>query len=249
MEGYVYILTNKSMPGLIKIGSTKRSPEQRRRELSQPTGIPTDFEIAYEIFSCNIKELERKIHLELENFRLNSNREFFKAELNDAIALIRLKAEEQKLATMFRSEGVNELLDSYEAIEILGKLKDKFGEMIRSNVLSVRIYQTKLHCYLEVTQQRGFQSDGKFILTDDLVIYRSNLGFIGDYDDSAYPEEVVIYTFDPSNSVTHNARIFINEMDPYSILMCEDELFTSKAIEDINEDYRKKYFGETNGTR
>lgn len=249
MEGYVYILTNKSMPGLIKIGSTKRSPEQRRRELSKPTGIPTDFEIAYEIFSCNMKELERLIHLELENVRLNSNREFFRTELNEAIALIRHKAEEQRLATMFRSEGINELLDSYEAIEILGKLKDKFGEMLRSNVLSVRIYQTKLHCYLEVTQQRGFQSDGKFTLSDDLVIYRSNLGFIGDYDDSAYPEEVVIYTFDPSNPVTQNARVFVDEMDPYSILMCEDELFTPKAIEDICEDYKKWHLGGRNATK
>lgn len=76
MEGYLYILTNKSMPELIKIGSTKRSPEQRRRELSRPTGIPMEFEIAYEIFSCNMKELEKWIHLELENVRLSSNREF-----------------------------------------------------------------------------------------------------------------------------------------------------------------------------
>ncbi|MBV7533037.1 GIY-YIG nuclease family protein [Chitinophaga sp. sic0106] len=230
------------MPGLIKIGFTKRSPEQRRRELSQPSGIPIEFEIAYEIFSSDILKLEKSVHSELEHTRLNSNREFFCIELNEAITIIRHKADEQRLEAAFKSNGINELFDSYEAIEILGRLKEKFGEMIRMNILSARIYQTKQHCYHEVTQQKGFHSKGSFILTDDLVINRSNLNFIGDFDDTKEEEEAVIYMFDPTNPVTYNARIFVDEMDPYSIIMCGDDLFTPAAIEEICEKHRKRFF-------
>ena len=41
--GYVYILENASMPGLIKIGKTSRDSVERARELSSATGVPTGF--------------------------------------------------------------------------------------------------------------------------------------------------------------------------------------------------------------
>jgi hypothetical protein len=62
MTGYIYILSNVSMPNLIKIGCTTRSPEERKRELSKSTGIPVDFEIEYEIYSTNIKAIEEETH-------------------------------------------------------------------------------------------------------------------------------------------------------------------------------------------
>jgi hypothetical protein len=49
-SGYVYILVNHSMVGLLKIGRTVRDSRARARELST-TGVPTPFQVAFEVFS------------------------------------------------------------------------------------------------------------------------------------------------------------------------------------------------------
>ncbi|MBA3017886.1 MAG: hypothetical protein FP811_07035, partial [Desulfobacteraceae bacterium] len=49
-NGWIYILTNPSLQeNLIKIGKTSRTPEERAKELSAPTGVPAEFEIVYKI--------------------------------------------------------------------------------------------------------------------------------------------------------------------------------------------------------
>jgi len=40
MAGYIYIMTNEHMPGLVKLGYTDRSPSERATELSNFTGVP-----------------------------------------------------------------------------------------------------------------------------------------------------------------------------------------------------------------
>ena len=82
--GFIYILTNVSMPGLIKVGLTTRSPKERAKELNS-TGVPTSFEVA----ACwrvekNLAYMETKSHQLLKEFRVSSNREFFKIHVDDA---------------------------------------------------------------------------------------------------------------------------------------------------------------------
>ena len=82
--GFVYILTNKSMPGLIKVGLTTRTPEERAKELSS-TGVPLSFEVAgYWHVEKNLAYMEAKCHLLLKEFRVSSNREFFKIHVDEA---------------------------------------------------------------------------------------------------------------------------------------------------------------------
>ena len=78
-KGYVYILKNQSMPGLLKIGKTTRSVQQRAHELWQ-TGVPTPFEVVAECYSPNCHELERWVHEWLANWRVSPDREFFAVE-------------------------------------------------------------------------------------------------------------------------------------------------------------------------
>ena len=93
--GYVYILTNKSFRygffrrELIKIGKTNRHPDERARELSG-TGVPTPFEVAYYLPSDLSDELEREMHRELDAYRSNKDREFFKYPVKKAIQLLKL---------------------------------------------------------------------------------------------------------------------------------------------------------------
>lgn len=59
-HGYVYILSNPGMPGLLKIGMTRFDPTRRVQELSSATGVPTPFQLVYyrEFHDCVAAELE-----------------------------------------------------------------------------------------------------------------------------------------------------------------------------------------------
>lgn len=82
--GYVYVLTNPSMPGLVKIGKTTNSPEHRAKELSRTTGVPTPFSVVFSVYTDECSILERNAHSHLSEYRLE-NREFFKISVDDAI--------------------------------------------------------------------------------------------------------------------------------------------------------------------
>ena len=81
--GSVYILTNKGMPNLVKIGYTTRTAQERAKELYKDrngnaiTGVPVAFDVVH-VEECNDpKELETLVHNELRELRFNPNREFF----------------------------------------------------------------------------------------------------------------------------------------------------------------------------
>lgn len=80
-KGFVYILTNDSMPGLIKIGKTTMSPYERAQQISSSTGVPTAFQVAYyrEVDDCHTTE--QCLHKDLASYRVNNNREFFSANV------------------------------------------------------------------------------------------------------------------------------------------------------------------------
>ena len=89
--GCVYILKNAAMPGLIKIGRTKENAEKRANEL-YTTGVPQPFEVVYELDGLEPEQyakLEGKIPEELDEYRVNPNREFFQYPADDAIRLLK----------------------------------------------------------------------------------------------------------------------------------------------------------------
>jgi hypothetical protein len=75
--GFVYYLTNPSMPGLTKIGFTFKHPLARMDELTKATACPTPFEMLAFFDTPTPREAERAIHTALEEFRVNPSREFF----------------------------------------------------------------------------------------------------------------------------------------------------------------------------
>lgn len=83
-EGYIYILANASMPGQLKIGKTKRTPEKRAKEM-QSTGVPTPFLVAHKRHVTDIDRAEKIVHEKLKACRINPRREFFEIDLPSAI--------------------------------------------------------------------------------------------------------------------------------------------------------------------
>jgi hypothetical protein len=86
-SGYVYILINPEMQGLVKIGKTSRDPQLRASELSHSTGIPRDFILVYQLEVTDCTIVERLIHERLELHRL-PGKEFFRISTHQAIQLL-----------------------------------------------------------------------------------------------------------------------------------------------------------------
>lgn len=81
--GYVYIMVNASMPGLVKIGKTTKLPEQRAAQLHR-TGVPFPFIVAHFVRVSDCGVVERLIHDRLKRHRVYNRREFFKVPLEEA---------------------------------------------------------------------------------------------------------------------------------------------------------------------
>ena len=81
------------MPGLLKIGKSCRPVDERAQELSDSTGVPTNFIVAIQkpVSDCDAAELQ--IHRELAAYRVTQKREFFKMPLQDALSIFLKVAE------------------------------------------------------------------------------------------------------------------------------------------------------------
>jgi hypothetical protein len=76
--GWVYVITNESMPGLVKVGVTSNRPEQRAKELDE-TGSPTAYKVETAfLFSEAAERIEKRAHTLLADVRVRGNREWFR---------------------------------------------------------------------------------------------------------------------------------------------------------------------------
>lgn len=83
-DQWVYIMSNPSVPGLLKIGYTKNEPEYRAKQLSSSTGVALPYKVEWAFQCFNGEALEHEVHHELESYRVNQHREFFDIPLNEA---------------------------------------------------------------------------------------------------------------------------------------------------------------------
>lgn len=89
-NGFLYVLMNPSMPGLVKVGKTTRDPATRVYELSAATGVPTSFVLLYSQPVADCHAAEAWVHAELERrgHRPNASREFFTAPAHEAVDVV-----------------------------------------------------------------------------------------------------------------------------------------------------------------
>ncbi len=83
-DSWVYVLSNPSIPGQLKIGFTDFTPERRAKQLSNSTGVPTPFQVEWAFHCFNGEQLEGEVHRYLEASRIMGNREFFDITLTEA---------------------------------------------------------------------------------------------------------------------------------------------------------------------
>ena len=87
LMGYIYCFSNESMPGILKVGMTLRTPPERLREAnsSDTWRPPTPFCIEFAKQVNNPLEKEKALHRLLTIFteRIHPRREFFRVNVNE----------------------------------------------------------------------------------------------------------------------------------------------------------------------
>lgn len=111
MSEIVYVLINESMEGLVKIGRTTTSVEQRIKELDN-TSLPLPFQCFYAGEVANSSIVENKLHKIFADKRIRNNREFFRIDANqvkEAIQLAEIKEVTPKVDVVVDAEDVQAL--------------------------------------------------------------------------------------------------------------------------------------------
>ncbi|WP_257305838.1 GIY-YIG nuclease family protein [Geothrix campi] len=88
--GFVYVLTNPVMPGLVKIGRTSQDDANTRIAQLYTTGVPVPFTLEFAGRVTNEQEVEMALHTAFNPYRINPNREFFRIGAEQAIAILKL---------------------------------------------------------------------------------------------------------------------------------------------------------------
>ncbi len=152
-SGYVYVLINPAVPDLVKIGKTTRSPEERVRELSSATGVPTPFILIYKMFFQDCAKGEEFVHEFLSNSRISNNREFFQVPNTDAINAVIKAKRKLDTAENIKSENLSTPAKTNDAMceELLESASDYLygaGETLKDEEEAYNLYKKaiKLGC-------------------------------------------------------------------------------------------------------
>ena len=89
-DQWVYILSNPTQPGLLKIGYTKKLPEERAKQISSATGVALPYKVEWAYQCFNGEMVEREVHHKLKAQHINSSKEFFQISLEEAKETINL---------------------------------------------------------------------------------------------------------------------------------------------------------------
>lgn len=95
-EGFLYVISNPSMPGLVKVGMTSKSPAERMKSLYS-TSVPTPFEAEYFALCRDRMKSEAIAHQVLKSWRVSSRREFFRLSPDEAIAKVHFALSDAKV--------------------------------------------------------------------------------------------------------------------------------------------------------
>lgn len=203
--GFVYIMINPAMRGLVKIGLTERTSEMRAKDL-RGTGVPDDFLVIFDELVTDCKFVEKRLHARFDDYRYQPNREFFQIPIREAVRGLM----EESVGFLVPRIGAN------SGVEILPDLKKKYPSYLIPDFHSIKITHSDGIVYLESVRYRhsGLR---------DEIIERTDLGFI-----SCRAGEMFLASRNPED----NARLFVHQLDEYSMIHCTD-LFTHAACEEI----------------
>jgi hypothetical protein len=107
MKGWVYVISNKAMPGVVKVGYSSKDPELRAAEFNS-TASPHPHLVEYEVLVDDPYKLEQQAHSRLSDKR--EGKEWFRTSAEDATYAIRSIAGDGIISEDFKRAKREEVL-------------------------------------------------------------------------------------------------------------------------------------------
>ncbi len=155
-QGIIYVLSNPSMPRILKIGKTTQNDVKTRiDELSRASGIPLPFDCEYAAKVENIDEIEKALHTAFFNHRINPRREFFEIESYQAIAIIKLLEIENVTPKILKQEKEDKTdIVEKEASKEFQKKRPNFNFIEMNIPIGSKIYSNITDDIVEVADEK-----------------------------------------------------------------------------------------------
>jgi hypothetical protein len=207
--GFVYVLINPANPGLVKIGLTVNTSEERSSEL-YATGVPKKFQVVYDELVSDCSLVEMLMHQRFDKYRCTKGREFFEIPIKIAVkALI-------EIARPFLVPDAT----LKTRCEILPKLRAKFRRCIRRSLTSVAVIHLP---DLYIIEFRHRPTKGHH----DQLLERVDLEFISGIETS----------FPNGTDVRENASDFVKQLSLAKLLVISESLLSDEGRQRAIEDY------------
>ena len=156
----VYILTNESMPDIIKIGITDNLA-RRLKDLDN-TSTPLPFECFYALEVDDARSIEKLLHEAFDDKRVRQNREFFNCSAEQAKSALRI-AEKMGGRNVTPTETFFETQTDKQALDLAKRKKGKldyFGILgINEGELLTFIKDHSLTCEVKGNGQVLFRGE------------------------------------------------------------------------------------------
>ena len=127
MKGWVYVISNKAMPGILKIGFSTKDPKLRAEELNH-AGSPHPYIVEYEILIEEPYQIEQKIHKILSDNK--EGKEWFRCSVKDAIAAIKEIAATSFIYEQSRSGLIEEPQPINQPRQVVGRCPQCSGNLV-----------------------------------------------------------------------------------------------------------------------
>lgn len=178
MKGIVYILTNESMPGYVKIGKTTTTVEQRMKDL-YGTPVPLPFECFFAGVVEDLDKVEKALHDAFADNRVSPKREFFEIAPERVFSVLELLSIEDATPKQnyIESEGDKKALDKVK------KIRSKFNfKMVGIPVGSELYFSRDKNSICKVVDNKNVEYQGEILsLTESARRVLKPMGYYHEY--------------------------------------------------------------------
>lgn len=155
MPGWIYIMSNASMPGLLKIGRSSQDPQKyRSAELNAATGVPIKFFVEYQALVRD--EVSAEAHLHRRYVSNRYGKEFFSdLSVSEVVATVR-----RDLEVLFdQCFGLSdEDLERMKKEAHVQKVKEKYAEIARKLNETKAYFERNHAAFLKYEKENEMQT-------------------------------------------------------------------------------------------